>query len=48
MKRMLDPALRDRLRAAARDDLGPYSPPVVAAELQDLYDRVAALARPPR
>jgi glycosyltransferase involved in cell wall biosynthesis len=42
MRRMLDPALRDRLRAAAREGLGPYSPPVVAAELQDLYARVAA------
>lgn len=42
MQRMLDPRLRDRLTAAARDDLGPYSPPVVAAELQQLYQRVAA------
>jgi glycosyltransferase involved in cell wall biosynthesis len=45
MRRMLDPALRDRLSAAAREDLGPYSPPVVAAQLQDLYDRVAARVR---
>ncbi len=42
MRRMPDPALRDRLSAAARADLGPYSPPVVAAELQQLYARVAA------
>jgi glycosyltransferase involved in cell wall biosynthesis len=42
MQRMRDPALRDQLREAARDDLGPYSPPVVAAELQRLYERVAA------
>jgi glycosyltransferase involved in cell wall biosynthesis len=42
MRRMLDPSLRDRLTAAARDDLGPYSPPVVAAELQQLYARVTA------
>jgi glycosyltransferase involved in cell wall biosynthesis len=42
MGRMRDPALRERLSAAARDALGPYSPPVVAAELQQLYARVAA------
>ena len=41
MGRMRDPALRERLSTAARDALGPYSPPVVAAELQDLYARVA-------
>jgi glycosyltransferase involved in cell wall biosynthesis len=45
MRRMLDPALRDRLSAAARADLGPYSPPVVAAELQQLYATVAARFR---
>ena len=45
MRRMLDPALRDRLSAAARADLGPYSPPVVAAELQQLYAKVAARFR---
>jgi len=45
MRRMLDPALRDRLTAAARDDLGPYSPPVVAAQLQQLYARVTARFR---
>jgi glycosyltransferase involved in cell wall biosynthesis len=42
MERMRDPALRERLSAAARQALGPYSPPVVAAELQQLYVRVAA------
>jgi len=45
MRRMLDPALRNRLCAAAREDLGPYSPPVVAAELQQLYARVAGRSR---
>ena len=45
MRRMLDPDLRDRLSAAARNELGPYSPPVVAAELQRLYERVAARSR---
>jgi glycosyltransferase involved in cell wall biosynthesis len=45
MLRMRDPALRNRLSAAARADLGPYSPPVVAAALQDLYERVAARSR---
>ena len=45
MRRMLDPALRERLSAAARADLGPYSPPVVAAELQQLYAKVAARFR---
>jgi glycosyltransferase involved in cell wall biosynthesis len=44
MRRMLDSRLRDRLTAAARHELGPYSPPVVAAELQALYDKVVALA----
>ncbi len=37
MRRMLDPALRDRLSAAARNGLGRYSPPVVAGDLQELY-----------
>jgi glycosyltransferase involved in cell wall biosynthesis len=45
MRRMLDPGLRDRLTAAARNELGPYSPAVVAAELQQLYERVAARFR---
>jgi glycosyltransferase involved in cell wall biosynthesis len=45
MRRMLDPALRDRLSVAARDGLGPYSPPVVASELQNLYERVAVRSR---
>ena len=42
MRRMLDPALRARLSASAREALGPYSPVVVAGELQDLYAKVAA------
>ncbi len=45
MRRMLDPGLRERLSAAARDDLGPYSPPSVAGQLQQLYGRVAAQSR---
>ena len=45
MLRMRDERLRERLSAAARADLGPYSPPVVAAELQQLYARVAARSR---
>jgi glycosyltransferase involved in cell wall biosynthesis len=42
MKRMSDPRLRERLSSAARQALGPYSPPVVAAELQQLYETVAS------
>jgi glycosyltransferase involved in cell wall biosynthesis len=42
MQRMRDPELRERLSAAARHGLGPYSPPVVAEQLQQLYERVAA------
>ncbi|MBV9605253.1 MAG: glycosyltransferase, partial [Solirubrobacterales bacterium] len=38
---MRDPALRDRLSSAARGALAPYSPPVVAAQLEELYERVA-------
>ena len=45
MRRMRDPALRDRLSTAARDGLGPYSPPVVAAKLQQLSETVAARSR---
>jgi glycosyltransferase involved in cell wall biosynthesis len=45
MQRMQDPSLRDKLRAAARQEVGRYSPPVVAAELQQLYRRVAAQPR---
>jgi glycosyltransferase involved in cell wall biosynthesis len=45
MQRMRDSQLRDRLSAAAREALGPYSPAVVAAELQELYARVAARRR---
>jgi glycosyltransferase involved in cell wall biosynthesis len=46
MLRMRDPKLRKRLSNAARAGLGPYSPPVVAAQLQALYEKVAA--RPAR
>jgi glycosyltransferase involved in cell wall biosynthesis len=42
MRRMRDPHLRERLSTAAREGLGPYSPPVVAAELQQLYAAVVA------
>ena len=45
MQGMRDPLLRERLSAAARKALGPYSPPVVAAQLQRLYDTVGAQAR---
>jgi glycosyltransferase involved in cell wall biosynthesis len=45
MQRMRDSQLRDRLSAAACEALGPYSPAVVAAELQELYARVAARRR---
>jgi hypothetical protein len=46
MRRMRDSQLRDRLSAKARDALGPYSPEVVAAELQGLYDRVSSRSQP--
>jgi glycosyltransferase involved in cell wall biosynthesis len=42
MQRMQDPALRERLVANARAGLGRYAPPIVAGELQDLYETVAA------
>jgi glycosyltransferase involved in cell wall biosynthesis len=42
MCRMQDPALRDRLSAAARLELGRYEPRAVAAELQRLYAAVAS------
>jgi glycosyltransferase involved in cell wall biosynthesis len=42
MRQMQDPDLRGRLTAAARRALGPYSPSVVAAQLQDLYATVTA------
>jgi glycosyltransferase involved in cell wall biosynthesis len=48
MRRMQDPDLRDRLTAAARQSLGPYSPSVVAAQLQDLYATVTARHHRPR
>ncbi len=45
MQRMRDPALRERLSAAARFALGPYSPPVVARHLMELYAAVLARGR---
>lgn len=42
LRRLRDPALRDRLSTAARASLGPYSPAVVAGELMRLYDTVLA------
>ena len=42
MRRMQDPSLRQRLTTAARDGLAPYSPSVVADELQQLYHRVVS------
>jgi glycosyltransferase involved in cell wall biosynthesis len=42
MRRMLDPQLRDRLSAAARQEVRRYEPDVVAAELQRLYDAVVS------
>jgi glycosyltransferase involved in cell wall biosynthesis len=40
MLRMCDPQLRDRLSAAARDGLEPYTPTRVADQLQQLYTAV--------
>jgi glycosyltransferase involved in cell wall biosynthesis len=45
MRRMRNRELRQRLSSAARNELGRYSPRVVAGELQDLYDQVASRAR---
>jgi glycosyltransferase involved in cell wall biosynthesis len=42
LRRMQDPALRDRLSAAARLEVQRYEPGVVAAELQRLYAAVAS------
>jgi glycosyltransferase involved in cell wall biosynthesis len=42
MRRLRDPALRDRLSAAARLEVRRYEPRVVAAELQRLYAAVAS------
>jgi glycosyltransferase involved in cell wall biosynthesis len=47
LQRMRDPALRERLSAAARTRLGPYAPDTVAAQLQSLY-RTVVDRRPPR
>jgi hypothetical protein len=48
MQRMRNPELRERLTDAARRAVGRYAPPVVAAELQELYATVAEGARPRR
>jgi glycosyltransferase involved in cell wall biosynthesis len=48
MQRMRDPQLRQRLSAAARDGLGPYSPTVVATQLQQLYSVVVDRRAPRR
>jgi glycosyltransferase involved in cell wall biosynthesis len=45
MQRMRDPQLRDRLSAAARDGLAPYTPATVARQLQNLYAAVVARRR---
>ena len=45
MRSMHDQQLRDRLTVAARDALGPYSPAVVAAQLQTVYSAVVARTR---
>ena len=45
MRRMTDPALRTRLTSAAREEVRRYEPQVVAAELQRLYEAVAARGR---
>ncbi len=48
MQRMRDPQLRERLSAAARDGLGPYTPAAVACQLQSLYAAVVDRRRAPR
>lgn len=42
MRRLLDAELRDRLRAAARDEVRRYEPRTVADELQALYAAIGA------
>lgn len=42
LRLMTDPELRDRLRLAATDTLGAYSPEVVAEQLQQLYSELLA------
>jgi glycosyltransferase involved in cell wall biosynthesis len=48
MRRMRDPQLRERLSAAARDGLAPYTPATVASRLQNLYAAVVERHRAPR
>jgi glycosyltransferase involved in cell wall biosynthesis len=45
MIRLRDETLRARLAAAARQGLGRYSPTVVAAQLQELYEQVLVRRR---
>jgi hypothetical protein len=42
MRRLLDPEVRERLSAAARQEVRRYEPRAVAAELQRLYAAVSA------
>jgi glycosyltransferase involved in cell wall biosynthesis len=42
MTRLHDPQLRARLSAAALEEVRRYEPGVVAAQLHELYDAVAA------
>jgi glycosyltransferase involved in cell wall biosynthesis len=46
MRRMLDPALRERLRSAGRDEVRRYEPAAVATTVQDVYETVATRRRP--
>jgi phosphatidylinositol alpha 1,6-mannosyltransferase len=45
MRRLQDPALRERLGAAAREEVRRYEPTIVAADLQRIYAAVSATAR---
>jgi glycosyltransferase involved in cell wall biosynthesis len=45
MRRLQDPALRERLSAAAREEVRRYEPKIVASDLQRLYAAVSATAR---
>jgi glycosyltransferase involved in cell wall biosynthesis len=47
MRSLLDPALRERLSAAARHEVRRYEPQVVAAELHRLYAAVSAASVAP-
>jgi glycosyltransferase involved in cell wall biosynthesis len=45
MRRLQDPALRERLSAAAREEVRRYEPKIVASDLQRIYAAVSATAR---